>query len=1621
MNDKGPEGIEVLEQNCRNFIKLITLAAKDTLKCGTGMRQKYTNLSQGISSFMKLIGDCTNETLYYSFPIRQCSMTFLEGADYAKTSFRAQTSINLAIRQLLGIIEILYAKLCTHVKQSNGTREQLLDLLEKGQMCSSIADIFQVFEFVMELEPPNEALLLKNIQTMLFLFDGNSPLSLYPDLLERSLRFLGKLHPNTNNTMNTLFKTGLRQLVLSLANSSTFTLGLESMGKKKGPPSTIVNEETLMQISLASLDVLTGASNEYIENLSPQTACDLLQTIFDSLPQGSVLSSSSLKSLAENKLLSALTDIVNNEETSYWGYAILSSLLHNHFYYWCHHHQCFGVEPLESLVNKYESLINVAPYASDLQLLGMLQCMIRLLQSPEYCWAVQKRDSSREIWFKTVNVAVENIIKISSIPVDGILESFYTSLVPVENGHKLHDACKQFLGEELKLNLKNSVLGFWISKSHRTHIDEDLIPYALDSCTIDIIAFSIVAFCNDYTLITEKAKELVQAYVHVLGLVCGGPLDTCLMPSLHALLSICKRDQQHPYFKAILGALPRSFGPDERRIQSLVASLKMISGLIKHPCGFDKDDWYKVALLVLLLIQLDMSGANDFMESLDDLSDTDGLLFFAAFQHLLFLPFIKAKKNNEVAPEKPKDFLSHTKDWLLGYIKHVQHDASEWDGLLQHLAARQEHVELPVISTHLRFIQKFKTHSDVAMLFHAIAASVVDDVNDLLLLVEGVCDSLALFSLDGNTSDACIDVGICVFEHISRHNVPSSVIVGALKKALTQYPLMLSRSTCLLKTLNWYTMLVTGSDDSASPGSMVDIFVFLVENGLEFVDIEVSASILVDCLFMLAKTEADVNLAFRSIVLIFNFAEVMVSGSTLFGVSKGRLDTEAEVRMFRAIFAALRQLCCSGNENVSHYTIKSLAPFITSVFGGSHMPLNDETNGRGFDYCISDVLEPLVMHTTSLATLEPGLINSSKHLFLLVIRELNGAFGACKDKGLLVKIRELLSSLIMAAKEIISVIIGYNQTSKNSIEHTREYTSYLRELLGAVTLVAVGNFNSGVWPIYLDILRALMACRQSWEGANMQILYSSISTLVSAGHLEMLDYLIDAIAIAFPGVLVDFAKSQSLIIDSSPVPPWLYLNGGGFGNLEPCNNSVEAIPGENVKLVDSRILKITLRSKIANSVGILQDMQLLQLVTLHYIPNMLASTTIMDKVKAADYYALDRKDSSSRSSLPVCSRGSSKQTILNLVSNDEVRQQIMSNALATLNEPLLFEIRCTSTAESRVFDTLGRLENVWVFTTLAEALSGLYLVGPRQDEDLSLIICFLERIVGAIRLQTIAYLGNLNIATIGALVPLAGKILDLLPKFLVQNPYRQLYIYGYQAVMSIARCMYCAFYVCIHFAGLPPFFGTLACEFWSSASRALLWFSTQHDIETSGAMSYTTLLHAIATESIASLVVSPFSIAPPSVYPHVADILYHLVQDGSPVLRRIALQRMSDAASFPFIAVPLDVVGLDSSILLMRARLSGKPLLLLAKRLCQLLDSNNEVETMAAICIIESIVTLPGDLVLSGEENIPPFLHARIKRPLLALVIEKIYANLNCRNSKIAHACKKLLGVFLHDIGAIRT
>ncbi|GIX62971.1 uncharacterized protein BcabD6B2_24060 [Babesia caballi] len=101
---------------------------------------------------------------------------------------------------------------------------------------------------------------------------------------------------------------------------------------------------------------------------------------------------------------------------------------------------------------------------------------------------------------------------------------------------------------------------------------------------------------------------------------------------------------------------------------------------------------------------------------------------------------------------------------------------------------------------------------------------------------------------------------------------------------------------------------------------------------------------------------------------------------------------------------------------------------------------------------------------------------------------------------------------------------------------------------------------------------------------------------------------------------------------------------------------------ESLKLADDPKIKFTLRDKIQNSIGILQEMQMLQLVTLHYTPQMLTGTEALSRVAPEDVAkALDRESAAEEEG---CGGELEGRSVLGLVLEGQERLAVVENIAA---------------------------------------------------------------------------------------------------------------------------------------------------------------------------------------------------------------------------------------------------------------------------------------------------------------------------------------------------------------------
>ncbi|EKX73961.1 hypothetical protein BEWA_039990 [Theileria equi strain WA] len=897
---------------------------------------------------------------------------------------------------------------------------------------------------------------------------------------------------------------------------------------------------------------------------------------------------------------------------------------------------------------------------------------------------------------------------------------------------------------------------------------------------------------------------------------------------------------------------------------------------------------------------------------------------------------------------------------------------------------------------------------------------------------------------------------------------------------------ILERSDRMLEILHTLTEIcaVNSGDEEQSKETsgycgnidvLIDIFASLVENSLDYLN-EKACEKFAKCLHMLASAIFSDNVIFRIIGLMVNFADHIMK-LIPDGVDSDEIVNGTNRALLCTTLAIFRVACLSSNVSKKNCAIKSLALFIQTHLHSFDKGLWDYTC-KDVLYCISEELRDRVdLEVRKYAASEAGSAPAdvSVHNTVSALSETQSLLLACKEfSGAMVG-----SSRLYCAVDVLNSLLRGIGSSVNAILNIKSSIVDLKQPFSTLSTILIEYRGlQSVWNTGLHLLDRLQS-EETKHGIYLVLCAVLTDPNAEMGQTEEIVRVCLGKDLVLPS-----PRSTDEELLPFVVPPWFYEH-----NDYDCR--VLELPeyvyqGSQVKIVSSMasVLKIELRDKIANSVGILQDMQLLQLVSMNYVPNILTHQGVY--IQSTDGN-VDIKGTLSDSST-------------------------MENITAYLKEPPLFKVALGNTQFTPIFSCMKSIKEASSLVSLVNCLVCKLL--RREIEDLAMSLQFLDYIAntfhelvlkfvqecvdggkdgckcsnmnnstprgnqGAVEIKVsprgldledegeqvisarsesfgmytcvtiditkkssytvnVEYIDDIisNIMSLqddaadtttstmfrnGILVS-APIILDALVKFTECNPHTEIYIISYQCALDIAKCAYVGAFFDMHINGFANRESLM--NYWCALRDSLLFYRKSAPLESSG-INFTTLLHSIAIEFVTSLVISPFSIAPHFASLTFVDILDSYVTSKSPILCRIALQRLSDAATCPQVYDGTECKRVDEEdienyyTLYYRLSYVKSAFFLLFKHLKSFMKGT-DVEKLAAMQIAETIVTPPTKALFNKQEMEQHKLLECNQKPMLYLLHDDILDGLN-GSERVSQASKKLLNLLLKSLGVAK-
>ncbi|GBE60473.1 hypothetical protein, conserved [Babesia ovata] len=965
--------------------------------------------------------------------------------------------------------------------------------------------------------------------------------------------------------------------------------------------------------------------------------------------------------------------------------------------------------------------------------------------------------------------------------------------------------------------------------------------------------------------------------------------------------------------------------------------------------------------------------------------------------------------------------------WPDQFLRMIENGDQVWPELLRELThsldresvlagAEPEFLHcLFTIITELSFARQH----DSVMLLTGIVMCLTRDRGGIELMIQTICGNIVSLCLAGQQSSArSIDAGVCVLYKTLRDNSALSMdIMNGLKTVCTTVPQIMALSSGIVNCLMYATKLASQSNDSNATIVLIDVFSALVDDSAELLQDDACLPF-VESIFMLSQGayNSDNNAAFRVVALVLDFAEKMAAQSHYFGAARPPRAKEED--MWKSIFKGLKDLGHSEFTEIRQCAIKSLALFIKGRLNRFEMEL--------WQLCCREMLKPLA----------EGLVCSihtpaAHQTVFTACEELYVAFKDCEPRY-----RENCEAVIAILVTGLETVV--NATIGNKMMLPNELNSALGLAIGIATNIVIDYCrNDFIWNKCMNIMRAMMHKDVDLLRQNFFKSICSILTALSEQEEGIEEKLMQVIRMALGDPTKEEAQELEALATAtsegaelSPwlvVPPWILsgsvLTGSSTQQMavdylceEVLGETVQAVPAapltlyETLKLADDPKIKFTLRDKIQNSVGILQEMQMLQLVTLHYTPQILGGTEALAKVTPEDVLqALDNVPAE------ASEQNQSSHSSLSAILTSQERAAVMTNIVAHVKEPPLITLVETYNPVSKLFRSLGSIKSPAVYGMLVESLVNKYLMGDVSKVALALQL--IDKIVLSVRDMLIRFVTESSEAIANedrraieeflasktyrilmcTVLPMAPLILEIAKTILVKHTLQPVALILYQACINISKYIYLALYVTMHFMQVNTVASQPVVDFWRAVIPAMHFFTTlNYNDELETRIKYIRLLHAVEVEVITAMVVNPFSVAPPFVYSSVAGVL----------------NRFADTS--------LNVPPPHPAAVRMRVVLTKHFFFVLASNMHQFLGNKDcEIEVLAALKVVESISTLPNELIFDNEYlRKHKYLRYVQKRPLASLTMPALLELLESENKRVIRATRRILSLFLEEMGA---
>ncbi|KAK1443485.1 hypothetical protein BgAZ_203610 [Babesia gibsoni] len=1020
-------------------------------------------------------------------------------------------------------------------------------------------------------------------------------------------------------------------------------------------------------------------------------------------------------------------------------------------------------------------------------------------------------------------------------------------------------------------------------------------------------------------------------------------------------------------------------------------------------------------------------------------------------------------KSDEVARRK-LDIIQNTLDaWPEELINMIEQKGGKWSQFMHDLANSLERDSLLASADSAFLLCLFGTIADLPfvrehdelMLHCAIFMLLLREPGQLEQMIDTICNTIVSLLLSENEKRAkAIDAAICVLHKAICDNTEiTGQVIHGLKMICITVPQILAATNRIANCLVLATKKAIDTKDISVIVILIDVVVTIVENSVDSMQDE-SCIPFVECMFMLAhgSYEGDKNAAFRVIGVILEYAEKMAAQSHFFGGTHNvRLGEE---EMWSRIFKGLCSLGLSEFSEVRQCSIKSFAMFIKGRINRFDMVI--------WKMCCSEMLFPLA----------DGLVNSSQPFectqviftvcdeFCVALREVNECYREDCDR--------VMTTLISGMTKAVSMAL------ENKDKLPKELHSALGHTVGIATNVIIDYLHSeNVWSRCIETLQLLANSDHDLIKQNIFKSVCSILAVISEKEPAPVDKVEQTLRLALGDATIEEQRWMEALCDDttcesldkrSVLPPWIFMeypepqdddvkcNADEWVHLESTNvetivskdaksEKSSAMPHSKVmsklchtlKSTDDDTVKITLRDKIQNSLGILQEMQMLQLVTLHYNPQILAGTDAIEKVAIAE---IPKSLAPSQVAEGKYSdTGYDIKSTLSKVLRKEGRKVMMDNIFTHMKVPPLMSIVDTYGHISRLFKSLVLIKNPEIYETMVKSLVSKYFLTDTSNIRLSIQLMdniaasirevalkFLEGasevitedMDGSVFLQSKEYMMFMN--TVLGMVPMLLKAARHMIKTCVVQP---VCIMLYQQCINVAMYVYFGIYVHVHFLQLEPIISKAVVDYWNAVMESLDFFSQLNFKDVDTRIKYIRMLHAVTIEMISSLVINPFSICPPFVYGGIIRALDFFAKGKSSYLRRIALQRLSDASCYPFIPVLPNKPMKNNIALIERVRVTKLFLLVLVKHIKRLLKSEDDIEVIAAIQILEGTETLPCELIYDQEYlRKHKYLKHINSHPLVSAVLPYLLELIESDSKKVLRATRRVMSIFLEEMGA---